>query len=261
MKAVTTLQAKISTKTLKVSCLLLFISILSHAAIPENACTQDSKQIYDGRLTLNTTKLSPSEEALFKEKVLPSVRNWHEQESELVCNPGFEATAIDIAQGAFTRPKSDQRAILYSYCVTGHNMALNGIAIIDNDQVVAHIVYEGAWNNAIGAMPDLNGNGLSEILVASGGTNQGITRASISIIELSGNGVMKFGWTETFSDNCGGGDDNCKAEASRLSVKAGKTPVFYREAFVNKDGGKWVRSGTPRHISLKMDETQYELIK
>ncbi len=264
-KAVTTLKAKIPAKLLTVSCLLLFISLSSHPAVPENAFTQDLKPIYDGRLSLTASKLLPSEEALMKEKILPAARKlWHAQESDLVCTPDFEPTALDRAQGSFTRPKSDQRAILYRYCETGHNMALNGIAIIENAQVVTHIVYEGGWDNGIGAMPDLNGNGLSEILVASGGTNQGVTWKSISIIELSVNRVTKFGQTETYSDNCGVGEKNGKAEACRLSVKVGETPVFYREAFVNKgvcDGGTWTKSGTPRQISLKEDETEYQFIE
>lgn len=264
-KAVTTLKAKIPAKILTVISLLLFILLLSHPAVPENAFTQSLKLIYDGRLSLAPTKLFPSEEALMKEKILPAARNlWHEQESDLVCAPGFEATALDSARGSFTRPKSDQRAILYRYCETGHNMALNGIAIIENAQVVTHIVYEGGWDNSIGAMPDLNGNGLSGILVASGGTNQGVTWKSISIIEISGNRVTKFGQTETYSDNCGVGEKNGKAEACRLFVKVGKTPVFYREAFVNKgvcDGGTWTKSGTPGQISLKEDETEYQFIK
>ena len=101
---------------------------------------------------------------------------------------------------------------------------------------------------------------LPKILVASGGTNQGVTWKSILLIELSGNGVAKFGQTETYSDNCGVGEKNGKAEACRLFVKVGKTPVFYREAFVNKgvcDGGTWTKSGTPRQISLKEDETDW----
>jgi hypothetical protein len=38
-----------------------------------------------------------------------------------------------------------------------HNMARNGIALIEHGQVVAHIVYEGGCDHAIGAMPGLWG--------------------------------------------------------------------------------------------------------
>jgi len=246
--------------------LILFIAILMGLIAPVEAPAQNWKPIYDGRLILKQTRPSSSEGILMQESVLPAARKtWHEQESDRLCTAGFEAAAIDIVRGSFTRPESDQKAILYRYCETGNNMALNGIAVIENAQVVAHVLYEGGWDNAIGALPDINGNGLSEIVVATGGTNMGETWEAISIIEVSGSGVMKFGQTKTRSDNCGADEKHGKAEACRLSVKVGSTPIVCRETFVN-DGfcggtGKWRKSGDQKQISLEEDEIEYELIK
>jgi len=43
------------------------------------------------------------------------------------------------------------------------------------------------------------------------------------------------------------------------------TPVFYREAFVNKDCGgnkdKWTSMGNRKQISMKPDEIKYRRIK
>jgi hypothetical protein len=61
-----------------------------------------------------------------------------------------------------------------------------------NGRVVAHIVYEGGQDRAIGALPDIDGNGLAEILVATGETNQGVTWETISIIELAGSEITEW---------------------------------------------------------------------
>jgi hypothetical protein len=142
------------------------MAMLSIFIAPVNGFT-DSKTIYDGRLSLEPAILSPQEESLFREKILPAARvSWRDGEGSDACGEGPEARAVDIAKGSFTRPKSMQKAILYTYCITGDNFALDGIAIIEGDQVVSHLFYEGDRENAIGALPDISGDGRSEIIPA-----------------------------------------------------------------------------------------------
>ena len=85
--------------------------------------------------------------------------------------------------------------------------------------------------HALGAFPDIDGSGLSEILIATGGTNQGITWGTISILKLSGSQITKFGQTGTLSDDCGTNEKSCKMTANRIFVKVGSAPAFYREVF------------------------------
>jgi hypothetical protein len=220
------------------------------------AMAQNPKPIFDGRLTLRPAKLSASEEKLFAGKIVLDARNaWRKREREPVCESGFRPVALDVASGAFTTPNAAQKAILYKYCTFGHNMALDGIAIIENDQVIAHILFEGGENNAIGALPDINGNGLAEMVIAGGATNQGITSGWISLIEIVAGGVTRLGQIETYSDDCGGDENHCKTTASRISVVSGKTPAFYRESFVNK------KSSGAVPIALDKDQVQYELLQ
>lgn len=241
--------------------LLIFaLAILLNCPAPGDAAAQGAKRIYDGRLSPKPGILLPSEQALLKEKVLPAAARWQKQ-GDSICTGGDDAAGLDAAMGSFTRPASVQRAILYRYCTTGHNRAVNGIAVIENGQLAAHVLYEGGWDNAIGAIPDLNGNGRSEIIVASGGTNQGVTWKSIAVIEVSDGGVAKFGRLQTFSDDCGV-NESCRAEACRLSAKAGKAPVFYREDFVKKGtAGKWGGPGPAKEVSLEKDEIEYHVVK
>jgi hypothetical protein len=245
----------------KVSGLFLFLAPALVLA-PASAWAQGAKPIFDGRLTLKPAKLSSSEETLMKDAVVPAARKaWHERERDAACETGFKPSALDIAPGSFTKPKADQKAILYTYCTFGDNMALNGIAVIENGRVVAHVVYEGGNDRAIGALPGIHDNGLSEILIATGGTNQGITWGTISLIELAESEITKFGRTGTLSDDSGINEKNPKIQANRISVKTGRTPAFFREIFVAYGSGTFRKSGLIAPISLDEDKVEYELLK
>lgn len=192
-------------------------------------------------------------------------KEWHKRKRDEVCESDFQPAGLDAAPGSFTRPKAEQKAILYKYCAFGHDMALDGIAVIENGRLVAHVIFEGGENRAIGALPDINGNGLSEIVIAGGATNQGITMGWISLIELAGSNVTRFGQAETSSDDCGVNEKNCKVTANRISVIGGKTPAFYREVFVNTGSGSgmssWKKVGGPAPISLDEDHVEYALLQ
>jgi len=227
------------------------------------AFAQEAKPIFDGRLSLKPSKLTAAEEDLMKSRIIPAARKaWRERQRETACVSGPDARAIDVASGAFTRPGASQRAILYGYCEFGHNFDLDGIAIVEDGKLVSHIIFEGASNNAIGALPDINGDGLAEIVFATGGTNMGETWGTITVIVLSGTEVTSLGRLNIYSDNCGAVEDNCKAEASRISVKAGKAPAFFREKYVRKgDSGAWTKAGALAPAKPEDDETEYEVLK
>ena len=67
--------------------------------------------------------------------------------------------------------------------------------------------------------------------------------------------------TDTFSDDCGATEKNCKKQANRISVKAGKTPAYYREIFVSAASGAWRKSGLLAPITLEEDKIEYQLLK
>lgn len=244
--------------------LFIVIAIWSWLAVFANT-TDELKAIYDGKLLLKPTSLSGSEELLMKSKILPAARKfWDNQEDDLTCGEDSESVFLDIAKGSFTRPGANQKAILYRYCDTGHNFALNGIVVIEDSLIIFHIAYSGGWDSSIGALPDINGNGLSEIVVSSGGSNMGKTWKVITVIELSKGSIKKFGQTQVYWDNCGE-KENGTAEAYKLFVRKGQTPSFYRETFINKkvceEIGSWKKSETLKTHTLDEDSNEYQFIK
>lgn len=234
---------------------LIFIVLFTFTSPAQNL-----RPIYDARKSPQPTKVSSLEMAILNRDVKPAAKRfWNKRGEE--CESEFEA--IDVAQGSFTKASSAQKVILYRYCPTGHNFALNGVAIFEDGRLVSHYGYEGSWDNAIGSLPDIDGNGLSEILIATSGTNQGITWGVVSIIELSDKEIRKFGITDTYSDNCGA-QEKGTATAYRLSAIMGATPAFQRETFVSRDcggSGAWSKSGEIKQVAMRKDKVEYKRIK
>ena len=191
--------------------------------------------VYDGRsLSVAPERLVgfKKSEQFFKREIISAARRaWRGKTDR--CDSATEARIIGIRRGAFTKPNSNQAAILYQFCTTAHNFALDGIAITEANRVVAHVIYEGAWDAAVGVLPDINRNGLSEIIIDSRGTNMGEISAGISIIELSGKTVTKFGQSATYSDSCGATSPS-GSEASVLSARPGYSPGLLPWCFREK---------------------------
>lgn len=223
---------------------------------------QALQPLYDGRRDLNPTVVSKTDEAVFKQEVLPAAkRAWASRQSECADGFGDQPEIRDVTTGSFTKPKSLQRAILYNYCTPAHAYAFNGIAIVENGRVVSHIVYQSDWQHAVAASPDVNENGKSELLVVSGTTNQGTTWATVTIIEFNGNEIQQYGFVETFSDSCGF-NEKSGADAYRLLVKKGPEPEFLREQFrrgCNQRAWRLVKRASK--TSLSDDGIDYRRLK
>ena len=218
------------------------------------AAASDLRVLYDARLSPDPAVPSAAEAALLDKTVHPAAR----QAFQKMEGCADEFAVIDAAPGSFTRAQARQKAFLYRYCSTGHGFAANGLAVIEEGRVVAHVTYEGGWDNALGALPDLDGDGLSEILIASGSTNQGITTTSVAVIGVA-SGVKKFGRFQVYEDNCGSGSAPSRQSASKLLARPGAKSAFFREDFTNSscEGGSWRKTGSSKPAAPESDEIEY----
>lgn len=235
----------------KTLCMALFVSAFVET---RDGAAQNLRVVYDGRSEArSSTTPSGADVQLVRRFALPKARRFWLSSG---CNEGFEP--IGVASGSFTKPDREQRAVLYRFCVTGHNLANNGIAIIEGGSIVAHVVYDGGEDYSIGALPDINGNGLSEIVVGDGSTNQGYTAAVAVLIEASPGVVRKWGIADVYEDNCGT-MERCEMTAYKISVKPGPTPIFYRESY-EKRNERWTRAGNAARYSLRKIEGSYRFL-
>ncbi len=212
---------------------------------------EEVRPIFDARITLKPSQPTESEVTWLREKINPLA---HKQWQDCV----VDFSIIDVTTGAFTRPHTQQKAYLYQYCETGHNFANDGIAILEDKKLITNILFEGEWNQVVNALPDVNQNDLSEILISSSYTNQGYSTTAITLLELADSGVNKLGWIQVHEDNCGVSEQGGKATTYKIYVNPAATPIFYREGFTQKCAdSKWTKVTDRKPISLKKDKTSY----
>lgn len=207
------------------------------------ALSQGTVLLYDARSEGGTASVSSADQSLVQRNALPAARRaWGD-----ACEEAVEF--IGSASGSFTVSGKAQRAVVYRYCETGHAFGNNGLVIIENGRVVRNVIYNGGGESEVRALPDINANGLSELLIGGGSTNQGYSKSVISILELTASGVAQWGDADVYEDNCGA-VERCKMTAFRITAKPGKVPVYLREQF-QKRGGKWKSSGAPKPFKLR----------
>lgn len=231
---------------------LLFLPILVFA--------QDLKPIYDARLYSEPQEPSREAQALADEWSRRAVES-----AGLMPGECDEVMFQDITSGSFTAPGAVEQALLWQ-CSGGMPMQGRqvGVAMIADGKVNAAVDFHGANTWAMGALPDINGNGRDEILLRSGFVHMGESHDFFSMIEVLPAGVGKFGRFQGELDLCGTVVDGEPAEmpvAYRYRVRPGPVPTFYRERFVKTQcDGEWVRQGDLEEAKPAVDEADYRLL-
>lgn len=217
-----------------------------------NVFGQQTVVINDPNIELKSEEISPADETLIKEQVLPKVRQkWVSSDS--VCEEAFESAGV--VKGSFSKPDSNQTLVFYSFCQTGNGLGNNGLALIENGKVIGSYVAESGWTLGIKVLPDINQNGLNEFLLYwSGGMHQGQGGTGVDLMELSAGGVKGMGWfnAETYTETTYFG--------YKVTVKPGKAPVFYRERYNNKKE-KWIKAGKLTIFKLGQGYGKFETLK
>lgn len=195
---------------------------------------QTGEMVFDPTRNTPEVKVGADEEMLIK-GVLPQARKiWTED----VCAEAFNISGK--AAGSFTRQNAAQTAYLYEFCQTGNGFAFDGIVIAEAGKIVAHYLYEGAWTLNLTSLPDINNNGIDELVVHnSGGMHQGIFGTGIDILEILPDGVRELGATQTSYNDCEANPrKGCRDDNYMITADEGEMPVFYSRKFV-KAGNRW----------------------
>lgn len=214
-------------------------------------------KVYDGRNNLTNskkasdaeTKLLESEVSANKEAIKKIGSEGYSYDGE-PCRDESIGVGKDFVEGSFTKPNSKQKAFAYSLCrgdgPTGPTpYFIGGILIVENGKLVANYVYSGESDYGIGSLPDINQNGLSEIILTSSFSNMGVSNNTIAIMETKADGLTALGSTIVYSEDvpekmlADKTDEKLYSAAYDISVQTGKTPVFYRETYIQKtENGK-----------------------
>lgn len=226
-------------------------------------------KIYDGRNnSTNSKKGSDAEAKLLEDEVSANKEAIKKIGSELYNYDGEpcrdESIGVDrvFIEGSFTKPSSKQKGYTYTLCQgdgpTGPTpYFIGGILIVEDGKIVANYVYGGESNYGIGSLPDINQNGLSEIILTSSFSHMGVSNGSIAIMETKGDGLTALGSTSVYSEDvpeqmlAAKTDEKLYSAAYNISVQPGKAPVFYRETYIQKtENGKWELKEKAKTVSL-----------
>jgi hypothetical protein len=208
--------------------------------------------VHDPTREAEITDLSAEDEKLMEKSVLPKVRKKLVTET---CSDSYELTgAVD---GSFSKPNSKQTLAFYQFCETGNGLGNIGLALLEDGKVVGSYVAESGWAYSITRLPDINQNGLDEFTLAySGGLHQGEGGIGINVVEFTKAGPRGLGWfqaeaiTDTESD-----------WGYMVTVKKGKTPLFFRQKYLSINESKWKKTGVNARFSLKKASERYTAVK
>lgn len=224
--------------------LLLGSVMLPAAAFSQTVVVHDPAAGYE-------TGPGPAGLEVMEKSVLPKVRKKLVTDA---CTDGYEFKGA--VRGSFSRAKSQQTLVFYQFCETGNGLGYVGIALLENGKVVGSYVADSGWAMRIKRLPDINRNGLDEFLLYyGGGMHQGRGGIGVDIVEFSNGAPKGMGWfqAETITDT----------ESDwgyKVTVKTGKTPVFYRQKYMN-DEGKWRKTGANARFALKKVFDKYLAVK
>lgn len=218
-------------------------------------------EVYDGRkVETDAGKTTPPTDTKIVESEFKRSEAAIQQKlgDKYCVDPGDAKVEVyNSVEGAFTKPNAKEKAFLYSLCELGRGFGVGGIMIVENETVTAHYVGQISWGEQLSTLPDINQNGVSEIVSAGGGSGQGYTESSIEILEFKGGNLDFLGTAETYSDNSGAMEDESKVltTAYDISAQPGAAPTFFRETYEKKGAAKtWSLSKKSEKLSLKKEE-------
>jgi hypothetical protein len=174
---------------------------------------------------------------------------------------GSDFEVRDSTAGAFTREGARQKAVLYLLCTTIENSGISGIVVIENGEVVDHVLADGGIYSSIQTLPDINQNGLNELTLESFGFQMGEAWTFSEIIEPNGTGLKSLGSVKIFDGPCAGGSNkSCPSTATRVYAKAGKKPEFWKEEFTDNSNNVWGQPTTLTPLELISDSSAFKRI-
>ena len=216
---------------------LLLLMAMSSVALPQQPALKKERQVLlDFRVHKNTMpdKISAATQRTVLSKVFSQYLT-----DESKCNSQFDASGssnvltaarkagqmvpsiVDMATGSFTGAGKTETlyVIFVGECFASHadNFGTRRVAIFSGQQLVADVDVDFKQN--IERKTDLNSDGVDELLMTSGYTNQGTTIEMAALFSFQ-NGHMKvvhdFG--AVLEDSCASGFPGSESKASVLYI-------------------------------------------
>jgi len=228
--------------------LLIFVLLTSTVAAQKTLVIYDPTVVLDDGLPM----LPDDEQAVFDSTVLPKLKAKYQSEGCAV-----DPELAGEVSGRFTKRGIVQKAAFYQICQTGNGLGIVAIVIFEDGQLVGVWGDNSGWSMEINAIPDMNANGIDEFTLSfGGGMHQGQGGVGVDIVEFQNGKPQVHGWFQAEKLM-----DTETESAWKVSVKTGKSPIFYRQKYIANSRGKLVRSGANSVFKLTKIENGFELLK
>jgi len=121
-------------------------------------------------VTDNVELTTATDQAEIDRVALPKLKAKYQSES---CSVDLElAGEVD---GSFTKKGAAQTIAFFQVCQTGNGLGIVAVVVIENGKVIGTFGSDSGWSFDIGALPDINGNGIDEFTLSfGGGMHQGM---------------------------------------------------------------------------------------
>lgn len=209
--------------------------------------------VNDPTVTTKQAEMTAAERKIFERDALPAVRQMVKSD---VCEESLQDAGV--VRGAFTAPGKRQSLIFYEYCQTGNGFGMNGLVLIEGDSVVGNFISDGGWGIDVATVPDINQNGILEFTLAySGGLHQGVGGTGVELMEFSDGLPAGIGWYK--AEEFGPGEIS---NSWKLTAKPGRPPIYYKQKFSTREGGKPRAAG--KSAVTKLDKafvSKFEIVK
>jgi len=234
---------------------VLALSVVSSAAHAQ----PQTRRVYSAPWAPSESTVREADRAVARREILPAARRlWSRAPG---CSETFRV--IGAADGAFTGRGLAQRAVLYRFCEAGRDQARGGVAIVEAGRMVAHVTIEHATPDALQTGPDVDENGVGELVLVDSLRENGVITADVALVQLEPGGVRSFGAITVYDENFGTDQPMHREMASILTATPGPTPVFELETYIFREGmrARWVGLDRPHRVTLAQGRATYRRVR
>lgn len=221
---------------------LLFVTAsgCAEAQSPEAASLIE---IADGRREEASSEPSAEAAGAVEQALRGAASYWRGQDPDLE----EDLRALAAVDGAFTEAGAAQEAVLYLVSLWPRCCPKVGLAVVEGGRLVRNATFEGT-NQGLRAVPDLDGDGLDELVLTGTFGMGGQWTTSMTVLSLGADGPTEYASAAISDDACAAGHDG--STAARILAAPGPSFSVERYTKASCEATEWTPDGEAAPLDL-----------
>ncbi|HEY7472611.1 MAG TPA: hypothetical protein VIE68_09730 [Gemmatimonadota bacterium] len=214
------------------------------AATAGAAASADTVEIADGRVYAEYADLSAwSSRAPIPEVFAAARAHWQAQDPDYM----EDAQVMAVTDGSFTEAGAAQQAVLYVMSFEPRCCPKTGIAVIQDGRVVRNVAFENPMQE-LRAVPDLDGDGRSELVTVGAFGMGGQNMTGFSILSFGDAGIVERSGPSILEESCAAMVEG--GTAARVTAVPGPTFTIERFTMTSCESFGWQPAGAPEPLEI-----------